>query len=102
MIKSIIAKIVLMFSGNLMQKIIKCLPQIVAEVEKAMADGVINAAERKEIAMKTVNILATEFGLKLNGITIWVISYLIDQIAQKLPSKDIKIPDIIVKITKEF
>jgi hypothetical protein len=102
MIKSWIAKIIAMFSGNLMQKIIKCLPQIVAEVEKAMVDGKIDAIERKQIAMATVDIVAKQFNMTLNSITKWIISCLIDQIAMKLPSKDIKIPDIIVKITKEW
>ena len=100
--KGIIAKIVAMLSGDLVQKVMKCLPQIVAEAEKAMADGVISSTERKAIAMEAVNIVAQEFGLKVNGITKWVISVMIDSIAKKLPSKDIKVPDLILRISKEW
>ena len=100
--KQIIARIVAWFSGDIMQKIIKCIPQIVAEVEQAMADGTITAAERKQIAVDTVNILATQFNVKLSGLMTWVISVIIDNIAKSLPSKDIVIPDAVKAVVKEL
>ncbi len=100
--KNILAKIVAWLSGDLVKKIIKCLPAIVVKAEKAMADGKIDAFERKDLAMKAVDIIATQFNIKISGIARWMISVIIDRIAQALPSKDIVIPDIIMKITKEM
>ena len=100
--KGIIAKIVAWFQGDLIKKIIKCLPAIVAEAEKAMADGKIDAGERKDLVMKAVDIIAAQFNIKMSGITKWVISVIVDNVAKKLPSKDIVIPDVIMKITKEI
>lgn len=101
-LKNLIVKIMAWFSGDIIKKIIACLPAIVAEAEKAMADGKIDAGERKDLAMKTVNIIATQFNIKVSGITKWVISVIIDNIAKKLPSKDIVIPDIVMKVAKEI
>ena len=100
--KQIVARIVAWFGGDIIQKIIKCLPEIVVEVEKAMADGKITASERKALAMKMVDIVAEKFNIKVSGLMKWVISIIIDSIAKKLPSKDIKIPDIMVTVSKEW
>jgi hypothetical protein len=100
--KQIIARIVAWFSGDVMKKIIKCIPQIVAEVEAAMADGTITADERKKIALDTINILATQFGVNLSSIMKWVISVIIDNVAKSLPSKDIKVPDAVKAVVKEL
>ncbi len=89
--KSIIAGVLSFFASDAMKKIQKCIPAIVAEVEKAMADNKITAAERKKIAMNTIDIAAKEFNVPINGITRWVISTLIDKIASVLPSKDINV-----------
>jgi len=100
--KNIIARILAWFSGDLVQKIIKCLPQIVVEAEKAMADGIITADERKEFATNAVNIIANNLGVKLNAITKWIISQIINAVAKKLPSKDIKVPEAIMQLKKEI
>lgn len=102
LMKSLIARIMAWFGGDLMQKIIKCIPAIVAEVEKAMVDGKITADERKDLAVKMVNIVAEQFGIKISGIMRWVISVIIDNIAKRLPSKDITIPVIITKAIAEI
>lgn len=93
--KTLVARIVAWFGGDIMQKIVKCIPQIVKEAEKAMQDGKIDAAERKALAVATVQIVADQFGIKLSGIMKWVVSVIIDNIAKKLPARDIEIPDII-------
>lgn len=95
--KNLIAKVLGWFQGDLMKKIIACLPAIVAEVEKAMADGKITPDERKDLAMKSVDIVATNFGIKVSGIMRWVISVVIDNIAKKLPSKDIPVSKTITE-----
>lgn len=100
--KQIIARIIGWFNGALVQKIIKCIPLIVAAGEKEMEDGKITAAERKSWAIKAVGVIAAEFGIQLNWIVSWAIGAIIDSVAKKLPSKDISIPDIIIKVTKEW
>ena len=100
--KTIISSVIGFFASGTMGKIKKCLPAIVVEVEKAMLDKVITADERKSLAMSTVNTVATEFGISIGPILRWVISTMIDNIAKKLPSKDVKIPDIIISVSKKF
>jgi hypothetical protein len=100
--QALIAKILAIFGGSVIQKIIACIPAIVEKVEEAMKDGKIDAQERKDLAMAVVKEVAKQFGIKINPIFMWVISVIIDSIAKKLPSKDITIPDIIFKIVKEW
>jgi hypothetical protein len=88
--------------GAVWGKLVKCLPAIVAAVEKAMQDGKITAQERKEVAMEVVNAIATEFGFKLGWLAQWAIGILIDIISKKLPSKDIIIPEVVLKVTKDW
>lgn len=103
-VKNLIAKILSWFSGELVQKVIKSIPQIVAVVEQdyinAIADGKITADERKDLAMKTINAAADKLGLKMNFITKWIISTIVDAIAKKMPSKDLDISGL-MKIAKE-
>lgn len=101
-VKAFIAKIMAWFSGDVVQKIIKSLPKIVAAGEKAMEDKKITPEERKQWVVDGVNIAAKEFNIQINGLTKWILSTIIDSIAKKLPSKDINVPDIIVKISKEW
>ena len=100
--KSIIAWFVKLFSGAVIQKIIKCIPALVVEAEKAMADGKITAEERKNLVWSWIDAIATQFNIKISGIIRIGIGILIDSIAKRLPSKDIVIPDIVLKITKEW
>ena len=88
--------------GNVFKKIMKSIPAIVVEVEKAMKDGKIDQFERKALATKTVEAIAEQFDIKLGWLAMWVIGQAIDFFAKKLPSKSISVPDIILKITKEF
>ena len=85
-------KTLLLPIGAVWVKLVKCLPAIVIEVEKAMADGKIDVAERKALALKTVNIIANELGFKLGWLVRWAISWLINSLAKKLPARDIVIP----------
>lgn len=89
-------KVLLLPLGGVWKKILACLPAIVVEVEKAMKDGKIDSTERKAIAMQAVAIVAQEFGVALGWIAKFVISWLIDQLAKKLPSKDITIPAVVM------
>lgn len=98
----IAAFFVKLFAGSAVQKVIKCVPAIVVEVEKAMSDGKITADERKDLALKTVDIASTQFGVQVTGIVRWVISMMIDKISAKLPSKDIAIPGIVLKIAQQW
>ena len=99
MIKSIIAWASSIFLSGTVRKVIDCIPAIVTEVEKAMKDGKITPDERKALALSTIDIIAVQFNIKIGGIAKWIISTLIDKISAKLPSKDIAIPDIILKIS---
>jgi hypothetical protein len=100
--KNIMAWLVKTFAGSVVKKVINCIPAIVVEAEKAMADKKITADERKDLAMKAIDIVAGQFNVTISGMAKWGISFLIDKIAKKLPSKDIIIPDIVLKITKEW
>ena len=100
--KSIIAAIVSFFASGVMQKIIKSIPAIVAEVEKAMLDGKITPEERKAVAMKSVDSIASNFGIGLNPFFRFAIGTLIDNLSKRLPSKDIKVPEILIGISGKF
>jgi hypothetical protein len=93
-------KMLLLPLGTVWAKIMNCLPAIVVEVEKAMEDGKIDPEERKTLALKAVDVVATEFGYRLNWFTKWVIGWAIDQIAKKLPSKSISVPDVVTNAVK--
>ncbi len=97
--KNIIAKILAWFGGAAVQKIVKSIPEIVVAVEAdfiaAAADGKITADERKDLAMKTIKAAADKLGIKMNWITNWVISTIVDNIAKRLPSKDLDITGLL-------
>lgn len=100
--KNIAVFLTSIFMGGTFNKVKACIPLIVAQAELVMADGKITADERKDFAIKVINEVSDKFGLKMNSIARWLINVLIDKIAAKLPSKDIQIPDLILKITKEW
>ena len=81
--------------GDAWAKLVKCVPAIVAAVEQAMEDGKITPQERKDLALAIVQEVAKQFGFKLGGIALFVIGWVIDQIAKKLPAKDVVIPDAV-------
>lgn len=93
-------KTLLMPLGGVWRKLVNCLPAIVLEVEQAMKDGKITAAERKQLALKVVDEVAVQFGVKLGWLARLVIGWLINMLARKLPSKDIIIPEVVLKVTK--
>lgn len=99
--KNIIARILAWLQGDLMQKVLKCLPQIVALVEKAMADGQITPEERKQIAMDTVDIVAAQFNIKISALMRWVISVIVDNIAKNLPQKTVAVSAAVAQAVKE-
>ncbi len=63
---------------------------MVEEAEKAALDGTITADERKKIVMAGINAAEKEGKIKLNWISRFIISRLVDKIAQSLP--DFKVP----------
>ena len=81
-------------------KLKKTLPEIVKEIEKRAKDGIIDAKDRKAIAMKAINEISETFGKKLGLIPRLIVSKLIDKAAKLLPSKDLKVPEIIADICK--
>lgn len=85
----------------ILSKLKKTLPEIVAEVEKLSADGVIDASDRKKIVIKAVQVIASEFSIKLGLVPRLVISILIDRLAKRLPSKDIVVMDVVKEVVKE-
>lgn len=88
--------------GKVFNRLMKCIPAIVVEVEKAMQDKKIDPPERKELAMKTIEIIAKEWGYKLNWIVRWIISVVIDRVSEKLTPKDITIPDFVIRVVKDW
>src|SRR3990167_4878996 len=93
---------ILKLLGEKFAKLAKTLPAIVQMVEQAAKDGKITYAERKDFAMRVVEEVLKEFNIKMGWLISLVISILIDQIARRLPSKDIEIPKFISKVIINF
>ena len=62
------------------------LSPVVHEIEKMAIDGVIDKADRKQIALDTVKDLQDGGVIKLNWLEKLVIPIMIDRIADKLPN----------------
>lgn len=84
------------------KKLIKSVPAIVMEVEKAMKDGKISADERRDLAWRVVKEICKEFGIKLTWFKKMIIGFAITFACKKLPSKDIEVPAVVLKITKRW
>ena len=69
---------------------------VVKKYEQQALDGIINKADRKELAMEFIKSLEVEGTLKLNFITRKILSIVVDRVANKLPnfivSKEVKKP----------
>ena len=89
---------VLVVLGFVLGKLKRVVPEVVKEVEKAARDGKITPSERKYVAMRTIELVAAELGLKMNFIVRKIVSRLVDKAAQKLPQNTIKVPDIVAEI----
>lgn len=76
-------------------KIKKTIPLLVTEAEKCMKDGKITADGRKSLVKSWIEIIASQFGVKLSWWQWLILSWLIDIAARRLPSKDIILPPII-------
>lgn len=85
----------------IVSKLRKTLPVIIAEVEELAQDGVIDAKDRKRIAVKAINVVAAEFDVAIGWIPRIIISFMINKIAKKLPSKDIVVEDILEEVVAE-
>ncbi len=66
-------------------KIAKAAGPIIAEIEARAKDGVLTKADRKAIAMVGIRELEETGKIKLNIITRWLVSIVVDYIAGKLP-----------------
>ncbi len=73
--------------------------QIVQEIENRAKDGLIDKADRKAIALKAIDLVAQKKGKKIDILTKWGISWLIDRYAGKLIPHDIVIPDVVNIVT---
>ena len=82
-------------------KLKKTLPEIIKEVEELAADGIISADDRKKIVIKAVKVIANEFGVNLSWIHRCIVSFLVNRIANKLPSKDIVVNDVLKSVIKK-
>jgi len=81
-----------------LKKIIKTIPKLVERAEEAMKDDILTAQERKETVMRwIIEDICPSLGIKPNFLTRWILSVIVDKVAEKLPSKDIVIPLIYKK-----
>ena len=62
---------------------------LVAQAEQMLLDGVIDKDERKTLVMSAIATLERDGKIKLNILTRWMVSKVVDNIAKKLP--DIRI-----------
>lgn len=91
-------KNILLPLGAIFGKIAKSIPLLAEEAEKLMKDGKITPQERKELVMNWIEIIAKEsFGVKLSWLVKLILSFLINRVSEKLPSKDIIIPPFVKK-----
>lgn len=63
----------------------KILAPIVQEIERLALDGTIDKADRKAIALKSVEVLQQKGYIHLNFMTRFIVHRVIDRIAAKLP-----------------
>ena len=79
---------------RILDELSKILEPVIKEVEKLALDGVIDRQDRKKVALKIIETLEKEGKIKLNFITRFILSFIIDKIAKKLPdfvvTKEIK------------
>ena len=105
-IKSVVGQVIAWFGSAAIQKVVKSIPAIVKRVEadyaKATQDGIVTNDERKKLAMATIEAAVDEFGGKLSPIMRWAISWIVDAIAKKLPSKDLNIDEIVNDVKKRI
>ena len=66
-------------------EISKVIEPLIGEAEKLAQDGLIDKNDRKKLVMLAIATLEKQGKIKLNIITRWVISIIINKIASKLP-----------------
>lgn len=66
-------------------EISKIVEPLITEAEKLAQDGTIDKADRKKLVMLAITNLEKDGKIKLNLITRFIISKVIDKIAAKLP-----------------
>jgi len=64
----------------------KRVEPVIAEIEKRSKDGIIDRKDRKAIAMKTLAQLEAQKIIKLNFLSRFFISIVVDKIAKKMPN----------------
>lgn len=63
----------------------KIVEPLIKEAEKMAIDGKIDKAERKALVMKAVALLEQDGKIKLNFITRFILSRVVDAVAKRLP-----------------
>ncbi|MDD5387610.1 MAG: hypothetical protein PHQ22_10495 [Sulfuricurvum sp.] len=79
-------------AGWIGAKVMKLKPVIqplIEAVEKAAQDGQITKEERKDIAMLAIDSMEKQGIIKLNFLTRWIVGYVIDKLAAKLPKFEV-------------
>lgn len=66
-------------------EISKVIEPLITEVEKLAQDGTIDKADRKKLVFSAIANLENQGKIKLNFITRFIISKMVDKIAGKLP-----------------
>jgi len=66
-------------------KVKPIIEPMILEAENDAKDGVIDLADRKHIVMVGIAAAEKDGKIKLNFLTRWLISLVVDQIAKKLP-----------------
>jgi hypothetical protein len=66
-------------------KISKVIEPLIIEAEKLAQDGMIDKADRKKLVLSAIDNLEKQGKIKLNFITRFIVSKIVDKIAGKLP-----------------
>lgn len=74
-----------LFIKNWYKNFSSVITPVVGEVEKLAQDGKIDKADRKAIALKTMEVLQAQGKVKINFIEKMILGKLIDLAAEKLP-----------------
>lgn len=90
-IGSIISTVIVVwyFIKRWLSEIEKIIEPLCEDIEEACKDGKITKDERKKIALKAIQVLEKQGKIKLNFLTRFIVSKIIDVVSQRLPDFEV-------------
>jgi hypothetical protein len=66
------------------------IKELIQKAEEAAKDGIINKAERKDMAMRLINAVLKAKNIQLNALQRFILNKVVDKIAEALPDFKLK------------